>query len=99
MKVLITGGAGFVGSHLTDRLLAEDHDVLVIDNYRTGRRDNLQPHDSLRVVEDTIADADLDISIAASGGPGGQSVNTTNSAVQLRTWVAPGAMASSTLAR
>ena len=59
MKVLITGGAGFVGSHLTDRLLAEDHDVLVIDNYRTGRRDNLQPHDRLRVVEDTIADADL----------------------------------------
>jgi UDP-glucose 4-epimerase len=59
MKVLITGGAGFVGSHLTDRLLAEDHDVLVIDNYRTGRRDNLQAHDRLRVVEDTIADADL----------------------------------------
>ena len=59
MKVLITGGAGFVGSHLTDRLLAEDHDVLVIDNYRTGRRDNLQPHDRLRVVEDTIADAGL----------------------------------------
>ena len=59
MKVLITGGAGFVGSHLTDRLLAENHDVLVIDNYRTGRRDNLQPDDRLRVVEDTIADADL----------------------------------------
>ncbi len=59
MKVLITGGAGFVGSHLADRLLAEDHDVLVIDNYRTGRRDNLQPHDRLRVVEGTIADADL----------------------------------------
>ena len=40
MKILITGGAGFVGSHLADRLLNEGHQVLVIDNYSTGRRDN-----------------------------------------------------------
>ena len=42
MKILITGGAGFIGSHLADRLLAEGHEVLVIDNYATGRRDNLE---------------------------------------------------------
>jgi UDP-glucose 4-epimerase len=58
VKVLITGGAGFIGSHLADRLLAEDHEVLVIDNYATGRRDNLTEQDGLTIVEDTIEDAD-----------------------------------------
>lgn len=56
MKVLITGGAGFIGSHLADRLIAQGHDVCVIDNYATGRRDNLTPHNRLRVIEGTIAD-------------------------------------------
>ena len=59
MKVLITGGAGFIGSHLADRLLHEANEVLVIDNYNTGRRDNLDPHDRLEIVEGTIADASL----------------------------------------
>jgi UDP-glucose 4-epimerase len=57
MKVLITGGGGFIGSHLADRLLESGHEVLVIDNYATGRRDNLVEHEGLTVVEDTIADA------------------------------------------
>lgn len=55
MKVLITGGAGFVGSHLADRLLAGGQKVLAIDNYATGR-DNLTPHPNLTVVEGSIAD-------------------------------------------
>ncbi|MBP1694915.1 MAG: hypothetical protein H6Q41_103 [Deltaproteobacteria bacterium] len=59
MKVLITGGAGFIGSHLADRLLDRGEEVLVIDNYATGRRDNLSPRSNLRVVEGTIADRDL----------------------------------------
>lgn len=59
MKVLITGGAGFIGSHLTDQLLARGDKVLVIDNFATGRRDNLTPHDNLTLVEGTIADTDL----------------------------------------
>jgi UDP-glucose 4-epimerase len=59
MKVLITGGSGFIGSHLTDRLLARGDEVLVIDNYATGRRDNLNPHPKLQIVEGTIADGDL----------------------------------------
>jgi UDP-glucose 4-epimerase len=58
MKVLITGGSGFIGSHLADRLLADGHEVLVIDNYSTGRRDNLTDHGALTVVEATIADPD-----------------------------------------
>jgi UDP-glucose 4-epimerase len=56
MKVLITGGAGFIGSHLTDRLLDRGDEVLVIDNYATGRRDNLSPRSGLTVVEGSIAD-------------------------------------------
>lgn len=56
MRVLITGGAGFIGSHLADRLIGQEHEVCVIDNYATGRRDNLTPHSRLTVVEGTIAD-------------------------------------------
>ena len=59
MKVLITGGAGFIGSCLADRLLERGDEVLVIDNYSTGRRDNLSPHPKLKIVEGTIADSDL----------------------------------------
>ena len=40
-RVLVTGGAGFLGSHLCERLLADGHDVLAVDNYFTGRRDNI----------------------------------------------------------
>jgi UDP-glucose 4-epimerase len=59
MKILITGGAGFIGSNLADRLLERGDQVLVIDNYATGRRDNLKPHANLQVVEGTIADEQL----------------------------------------
>jgi UDP-glucuronate decarboxylase len=41
MRVLITGGAGFLGSHLCERLLAEDHHVICLDNFFTGRRENV----------------------------------------------------------
>jgi dTDP-glucose 4,6-dehydratase len=41
MRVLITGGAGFLGSHLADRFLAEGHDVIAIDNLITGSTDNI----------------------------------------------------------
>jgi UDP-glucuronate decarboxylase len=40
-RVLVTGGAGFIGSHLCERLLAQGHQVLCVDNYFTGTRDNI----------------------------------------------------------
>ena len=41
-RVLITGGAGFIGSHLSERLLAEGHDVICVDNFFTGSRRNIE---------------------------------------------------------
>ena len=40
-RVLVTGGAGFLGSHLCERLLAQGDEVLCVDNYFTGRKDNV----------------------------------------------------------
>ncbi len=59
MKVLITGGAGFIGSHLAERLLTQGHEVFIIDNLWTGRLSNLakiQNHKQLHFVVDTILD-------------------------------------------
>jgi UDP-glucuronate decarboxylase len=49
MKVLISGGAGFIGSHLCERLVEQGHDVICLDNFFTGVRDNVRhPMDSGR---------------------------------------------------
>ena len=42
MNILISGGAGFVGSHLCDRYLAEGNRVLAVDNFITGQKDNIE---------------------------------------------------------
>jgi len=57
MKVFVTGGSGLVGSTVIDLLLARGDEVVGIDNFATGRRDNLQPHPRLRLVENSITDA------------------------------------------
>ncbi|TVU52046.1 MAG: SDR family oxidoreductase [Arthrospira sp. PLM2.Bin9] len=41
MRILVTGGAGFIGSHLIDRLMEQKHDVLCLDNFFTGNKDNI----------------------------------------------------------
>jgi nucleoside-diphosphate-sugar epimerase len=55
MRVLVTGGAGFIGSHIAERLLALGHEVRVLDNFATGRRGNLSGFaDEIELVEGDI---------------------------------------------
>ena len=60
MKSVVTGGAGFIGSHLTDYLLNLGHEVVVLDNFSTGRSQNLAH------IKDQISVVDCDISIPGS---------------------------------
>lgn len=60
MRILITGGAGCLGSNLTERYLIEGHDVCVIDNFETGHRDSLpNQHSNLVMHEGSVTDANL----------------------------------------
>jgi UDP-glucose 4-epimerase len=59
MRVFITGGAGQIGSTVTDLLLDRGDRILAIDNFATGRRDNLGRHAALTLIEDTIVDTEL----------------------------------------
>jgi len=55
-KVLVTGGAGFIGSHITDKLVELGNDVVVVDNLSTGKRENLNPN--AKFVEMDISQSD-----------------------------------------
>ena len=57
MRALVTGGAGFIGSNLVDRLLADGHDVTVLDDLFTGYRENVNPR--AQFVEASVADEPL----------------------------------------
>ena len=62
MRILVTGGAGFIGSHLCERLISDDHLVTVIDNFSTGRASNLASFadsDNFALVEGSILDASI----------------------------------------
>ncbi len=62
MQYLITGGAGFIGSHLADALVRRSHDVTILDDFSTGRRANIETlvaSGSARLVEGSVVDAPL----------------------------------------
>ena len=62
MKILITGGAGFVGSHLADKFIGQGHEITVIDDLSTGRYSNvehLEGDPNFRLIIDTVLNAEL----------------------------------------
>lgn len=59
MRILITGGAGCLGSNLIERYFPQGHEICVIDNFVTGKREVVPQQKGLTVVEGSIADADL----------------------------------------
>lgn len=65
MKVVVTGGAGFIGSHMVDRLVDEGLEVTVIDNLANGRLENIQHHKGkIKFVQADIGDYDADLDAA-----------------------------------
>ena len=77
MRILVTGGAGFIGSHLCERLLNSRHDVLCLDNFFTGRRANIlhlhdNPHFELirhDVIEPILLEVDQIYNLACPASP------------------------------
>jgi nucleoside-diphosphate-sugar epimerase len=56
VKYLVTGGAGFIGSHLVEHLVGEGHDVVVLDDFSTGKRENLEGFDA-EIMDGSVGDA------------------------------------------
>ena len=67
MRILVTGGAGFIGSNVADRFIALGHDVAVLDNLSTGRRENLDPR--IRLYEADLIDPDAVEKVVADFRP------------------------------
>ena len=60
MRYLVTGGAGFIGSHLVEHLTGRGEEVVVIDDFSTGRRENIAPFlESIELIEGSILDPDV----------------------------------------
>ena len=62
MKFVVTGGAGFVGTNLIKRLLSDGHEVLSVDNYSTGKKENhiasVGDNDNVNYIQNDISDID-----------------------------------------
>jgi len=66
MNILVTGGAGFIGSHLTQRLLADGHRVRVLDDLSTGKKSNLEQCPTVEFIQGDVGDLDT-VAIAVQG--------------------------------
>lgn len=86
MKILITGGAGCLGSNLIERLLPQGHKILVVDNFATGRREVVPDVPGLTVVEGTIADAALVNKVFHDFGPD-QVIHSAAAYKDLTDWI------------
>ncbi|KHG12543.1 UDP-glucuronic acid decarboxylase 1 [Gossypium arboreum] len=86
LRIVVTGGAGFVGSHLVDRLIARGDSVIVVDNFFTGRKENLMHHfgnpkfELIRhdVVEPILLEVDQIYHLACPASPVHYKFNPTN---------------------
>ncbi|CAN8280494.1 unnamed protein product [Cochlearia groenlandica] len=86
LRVVVTGGAGFVGSHLVDRLMARGDNVIVVDNFFTGRKENVMHHfgnpnfELIRhdVVEPILLEVDQIYHLACPASPVHYKFNPTN---------------------
>ncbi|MDO5845530.1 MAG: SDR family oxidoreductase [Methanocorpusculum sp.] len=59
MLYLVTGGAGFIGSHITEELIRRGDEVIILDNMSSGRKQNLDANPSARFVQGSVTDAEL----------------------------------------
>ena len=59
MKILITGGAGFIGSHLSELLASDNNQVIILDNYSTGSKENLESNKNIKIIQGSILDIEL----------------------------------------
>jgi nucleoside-diphosphate-sugar epimerase len=76
MMIVITGGAGMIGSHLVDALLGGGHEIVVVDNFLTGRRENL----AHLAASPRVQIVEADISTASNlRRPSGRSIASTTS--------------------
>ncbi len=77
MRILVTGGAGFIGSHLCDRLLAKGHEVVCLDNFFTGSKDNIRhllQHDHFElmrhdIIQPVLVEVDCIYNLACPASP------------------------------
>ena len=56
MKTLVTGGAGFIGSHLVEELIKQKYEVLIADDLSTGKRSNINPHPNIKVIHCDVSE-------------------------------------------